>query len=271
MGRGHTAVLEAASHAARLAGSHILDNLGKLRSSDIGLKQASDFVTRVDRESEEIIVSALRGVFPEYGFLAEESMRDGPSPGGLRWIIDPLDGTTNFIHSYPMFAVSIALEKDGGILAAVVLDPLREELFSAFRGEGAYLGDRRLEVSGRTDLSDCLVATGFPFRQKHMLGKYLEMFSRVMERVSDIRRAGAAALDLAHLASGRCEGFFELGLSPWDIAAGSLLITEAGGIVTDFGGGEGFLGTGNVLAGVPALHPFLLGEAASVFKGIIEE
>lgn len=263
-------VIEAASHAARRAGSHVLDNLGKLQSIDIGLKHASDFVTRVDRESEAMIVRDLRDAFPEHGFLAEETMRDEAAPGGYRWIIDPLDGTTNFIHGYPMFAVSIALESEAGIVAGVVLDPLRDELFTALEGEGAYLKGRRLEVSGRTELSDCLVATGFPFKQKHMIGKYLQMFSNVLERVSDIRRAGAAALDLAHLAAGRCDGFFELGLSPWDVAAGCLLITEAGGIITDFGGGDGFLETGNVLAGTPALHAALLKDAGQVFAGIVE-
>jgi myo-inositol-1(or 4)-monophosphatase len=273
MGNGHAEdllALEAASNAARLAGLHILNNLGKLQSADIGLKKASDFVTRVDRESEEIIVSALRDSFPDYGFLAEESMRDEATESGARWIIDPLDGTTNYIHSYPMFAVSIALEKKGDIVAGAVLDPLRDELFTALKGEGAYLGNRRLKVSGRTDLADCLVSTGFPFRQKHMLDRYMEMFSKVMEHVSDIRRAGAAALDFAHLAAGRCDGFFELGLSPWDIAAGGLLISEAGGIITDFGGGGEFLDTGNVLAGVPALHPVLLREAGTVFAGVVE-
>jgi len=269
MDMGPAGALDAASKAARLAGAHILDNLGKLQGADIDLKKASDFVTRVDRECEEIIISTLRDAFPGPGFLAEETMRDEETAGGMRWIIDPLDGTTNFIHSYPMFAVSIALQKDGKIVAAAVLDPLRDELFTAVRGEGAYLSGRRLEVSGRTDLSTCLVATGFPFRQKHIMGRYMELFTRVMGHVSDIRRAGAAALDLAHLASGRCDGFFELGLSPWDIAAGSLLITEAGGLVTDFGGGESFLSTGNVLAGVPALHPVLLREAGAVFEGTV--
>jgi len=263
-------VIEAASNAALRAGSHILDNLGKLRSDDIGLKQASDFVTTVDRKSEEIIVRALRDDFPEYGFLAEEAMRDQAVPGGMRWIIDPLDGTTNFIHGYPMFAVSIALEHDGGIVAAVVLDPLREELFTALKGGGAYLGGRIIQVSGRTDLSACLVATGFPFRQKNVLDRYMELFKRIMGRVSDIRRAGAAALDLSHLASGRCDGFFELGLSPWDIAAGGLLITEAGGIITDFGGGDGFLDSGNVIAGVPVLHPALLEEVRAVFGPTVD-
>ena len=216
-----------------------------------------------------MLVKGLRGILPEAGFVAEEGTA-GESGEDYQWIIDPIDGTTNFIHSYPMFAVSIALEKDGSIMAGVVLDPLRDELFSALRGEGAFIGDRKLEVSGRTELSSCLVATGFPFRQRHMLGRYLELFSGVMEHVSDIRRAGAAALDLAHLAAGRCDGFFELDLSLWDIEAGSLLITEAGGIITDFGGGSEFLGTGNVLAGVPALHPVLLREAGEVFAGVVD-
>lgn len=262
--------LQAAASAARKAGEHILSNLGRLAPGDVGMKQASDFVTRVDRESEEIIIKEIRAAFPGHSFLAEESAHEERTRGGYRWIIDPLDGTTNFIHSYPAFAVSIALEHDGGIVAAVVLDPLRGELFRAARGGGAFLGEQRLTVSSRTEMSGCLVATGFPFKQKDMLPKYLELFSLVLHRVSDIRRAGAAALDLAHLSAGRCDGFFELGLSPWDIAAGSLLITEAGGVVTDFGGGGEYLATGNVIAGNPSVHPVLLGDAQAIFGSTVE-
>ena len=255
--------------AALRAGSLIVRNLGKVEQGDIDQKQVSDFVTRVDRESEILIKDMIMDEYPDHSFLAEESSRD--EEGGYRWIIDPLDGTTNFIHGYPMFAVSIALEYEGRIVLGVVYDPLREELFSATLGGGAYLGNRRITVSSRTDISTCLLATGFPFKQKQMLPKYLELFSRLFVRVSGIRRAGAAALDFAHLAAGRCDGFFELGLAPWDIAAGSLLITEAGGIITDFSGGSDYLQTGNVLAGISSTHPVILADTREVFSGIIDK
>ena len=266
-----TAFMDVAASSARGAGALILDNLGKLKDADVGSKQASsDFVTRVDRESEALIVGAIKSVFSSHKFLAEESLR--AEPGGYRWIIDPLDGTTNFIHGYPAFAVSIALELDGEIIVAVVFDPLRDEMFQAIKGQGAWLnGTSRLEVSAIDAHARFLITTGFPFKQKHMLDKYLELFSAIFKDVSGIRRAGAAALDFAHLASGRCDGFFELGLAPWDIAAGSLLIKEAGGIITDFSGGGDYLETGNVLAGNSVSHPFILDRARAVFDGIINK
>jgi myo-inositol-1(or 4)-monophosphatase len=246
----------------------ILEGLGSLNSLEIDRKQAADFVTRVDRDSEKAIISAISSQYPSHRFLAEESSRD--DAGGFRWIIDPLDGTTNFIHGYPAFAVSIALESDGELIAAAVLDPLRDELFTATKGGGVYLNGGRMSVAAFRGLEMCLVSTGFPFRQKHLIGLYLDAFERILLNVSDIRRAGAAALDFAHLACGRCDGFFELGLSPWDIAAGALLVTEAGGVVTDFSGGDGFLSTGNVIAGLPEVHGMLLAETRAVFSGKVD-
>lgn len=262
--------LGTAARAARQAGGHILRNLGRLSRRDVDLKQAADFVTRVDREAEDIIVREIQSAHPGHRVLSEELHRKEASPGGMRWIVDPLDGTTNYIHGYPMFAVSIALESDGRIVLGVILDPLRDELFTAELERGAFLNDEPIGVSSFSSLSECLITTGFPFRQKQMLDAYLEAFKRIFLRVSGIRRAGSAALDLAHLAAGRCDGFFELGLSPWDVAAGSLLVTEAGGLVTDLGGGGDYLRTGNIVAGTPAVHPELLREMRGVFAGSVD-
>jgi myo-inositol-1(or 4)-monophosphatase len=257
--------LQKAQEAARMAGAHIVANLGKLRSDEIDSKQAADFVTRVDRESEDMIVRLIKDSFPGHSFLAEESHHERDS-GGYRWIIDPLDGTTNFIHQYPVFAVSIALQHESEIIVGVVFDPLRNEMFSAVKGGGAQLNGKPISVSGRSDRQSALVATGFPFRRKELLDDYLRLFRAVLIKVSDIRRAGSAALDLVHVASGRCDAFFELGLSPWDIAAGSLIIKEAGGLVTDFKGGEDYLESGNIVAGTPEIHRVLLTEVKEVFR-----
>ena len=254
--------------AATLAGQCILKNLGTISEADVTTKQASDFVTRVDRESEELIKSTIREDFPDHLILAEESDRDS-ADGNYRWIIDPLDGTTNFIHGYPAFSVSIALESKGEIILGVIFDPLRNEIFSAEKGKGAFLNGKPIRVSTIKDMGFSLIATGFPFRQKNVIDDYLKLFKNIFYRVSDIRRAGSAALDLAHLASGRCDGFFEIGLGPWDIAAGSIIIREAGGTVSDFGGGDQFLETGNIVAANKELHDAMLNEVKTVFHGIL--
>lgn len=259
--------LKIAIKAAKLAGEVILSNLGKVSKGDINLKHASDFVTYVDRESERMIIKTIKEVCPEHTFLAEESLKED---GDYLWIIDPLDGTTNYIHGYPMFAVSIALRHEDKIKVGVVYDPLRDELFTAMKDNGAYMNGEPIRVSWIDTIGNSLITTGFPFRRKEMIDFYLKLFKRLFNRVSDIRRAGSAALDLAHLASGRCDGFFELGLSPWDVAAGSLLIKEAGGIVTDFGGGEEYINTGNIVASTPALHKEILKEVKAVFEGVID-
>lgn len=264
------AFLDVGIRAAQLAGQAIIDNLGKISKKDINYKMASDFVTRVDKESEEIIIKTIKKEFPDHHFLAEESFKE-TALEAYRWIIDPLDGTTNYIHQYPVFSISIALEYQKEIIVGVVYDPLREELFTAEKGRGAFLNKHQIQVSMIHSLRDCLVTTGFPFRSKEFIDVYLKLFRNVFQKISDLRRAGSAALDLSYLACGRCEGFFEIGLSPWDIAAGDILIREAGGFVTDFGGGNEYLLTGNIVAGNPAVHKKLLKEVKDVFKGIIDK
>jgi len=261
--------LNRAIDASKLAGRHILDNLGKLSKDEIDTKQSSDFVTRVDKESEEIIVRIIKERFPEHHFLAEETHKDN-EPGEYRWIIDPLDGTTNFIHQYPAFSVSIALEHKGEVIVGVIFDPLRNELFTAEKEGGAFLNDNSIRVSQLNDMGSALITTGFPFRKKQLLDDYLRLFKSILMKVSDIRRAGSAALDLAHLACGRCDGFFEIGLNPWDVAAGSIIIKEAGGIISDFGGGNNYLLTGNIVAGTPFIHNEILNEVKRVFQGLID-
>ncbi|HYA11399.1 MAG TPA: inositol monophosphatase family protein [Thermodesulfovibrionales bacterium] len=260
--------LDIAIKAARLAGQIIFSHLGKISKRDIGLKQASDFVTSVDRESEKIIIDTIKEYFPDHHFLAEEALKEF-GKGKYRWIIDPLDGTTNYIHGYPVFSVSIALEFEGEIVLGVILDPLRNELFWTEKGTGAYLNCSSIEVSN-INIRESLITTGFPFRSKEMIDPYLKLFKNIFLKVSDLRRAGSAALDLAYLACGRCDGFFELGLSPWDIAAGSLLIKEAGGVVTDFGGDNHYLMTGNIVAGNPEVHKEIVREVKNIFTGIID-
>ena len=259
-------LLETATRAAMLAGEVIQKKLGSISKSDIDVKQASDFVTKVDRESEELIINTIRRNFPDHNFLAEESLKES---GRHLWIIDPLDGTTNFIHQYPVFSVSIALKFEGEVILGVVYDPMRQELFTAEKGNGAFLNGNPFKISPITDLAESLIATGFPFRKKEIIDDYLKLFRNIFDQVSDIRRAGSAAIDLAYVACGRCDGFFEIGLSPWDIAAGSILIKEAGGIITDFSGGDEHLITGNVVAAAAKLHGKLLKEIKDVFSETI--
>lgn len=262
--------LETAVKASRIAGEFILQNLGKLSTGDINTKQRSDFVTYVDKESEDLIIKIIKQNYPGHGILAEESINE-TSSSEYRWIIDPLDGTTNFIHGFPVFAVSIALEHKGEMIAGVVYDPLRKESFTALKGYGAYLNCQPLKQLEATDLSRSLISTGFPFKQREHMDNYLKLFKNIISKVSDIRRAGSAAIDLSYLAAGRCDGFFEIGLSPWDIAAGTLLIKETGGIVTDFSGGSDYLTTGNIVAGPPTVHKELVKDVKSVFKGVIDK
>lgn len=262
--------LGTAFRAAILAGEFIQNNIGKISESDIDIKQASDFVTHIDRGSEQIILKLIRERFPEHYFLTEESLKEEGS-GEYRWIIDPLDGTTNYIHGYPVFSVSIALELNHDIMLGLIYDPLRGDIFTAEKGGGAFLNGKPVKVSNVTEMSNGLISTGFPFRKRNLIDEYLKLFKNIFHRVSDIRRAGSAALDLAYIACGRCEGFFEIALSPWDMAAGSLLIKEAGGIVTDFSGGDEYLTTGNIIAATPAFHGEMLKEVKGVFNGIIEK
>jgi myo-inositol-1(or 4)-monophosphatase len=210
-------------------------------------KQQWDFVSEVDKLAEAEIVKELRRAYPDHAILAEESGATGKGP--LTWVIDPLDGTHNYLRGIPHFCVSIALLEKGVPIHAVVFDPLRDELYTASKGDGAYLNDRRMRVGKRENLSGAMIATGFPFRQREHLGPQLDMTRAILGQAEDIRRSGSAALDLAYVAAGRYDGYFEIGLKPWDMAAGVLLVHEAGGRYCDFAGRDGIPASGNIIAG----------------------
>ena len=249
-------MLNIAVKAARRAGSMITRASEDIGSLTINDKSYNDFVTEVDIASERIIIDILKEAYPSHSFLGEESGLSNDSDNV--WIIDPLDGTTNFLHNYPQYAVSIALVQKGEITQAVVYDPNRNDLFTATKGQGAYLNDRRIRVSKKTKLKDSLIGTGFPFRDFKHLSDYLKVLEDVIINTSGIRRPGAAALDLAYVAAGRLDGFWEIGLSKWDIAAGGLLVTEAGGIVSDFAEKQNWLETGNILCSNPYIYEPLI-------------
>jgi myo-inositol-1(or 4)-monophosphatase len=255
-------MLNTAVKAARKAGSIINRASLDVDLVKVASKGRSDFVTEVDRAAEQAIVDILLKAYPDHAILAEESGASGDSE--YTWIIDPLDGTTNFIHGFPQYAVSIALRHREHVTQAVVYDPTRNELFTASRGRGAFLNERRIRVSRRSKLSECLIGTGFPFRSFEHLDEYVRMFRSVTEHTAGIRRPGAAALDLAYVAAGRLDGFWEIGLSPWDMAAGSLLILEAGGLVADFKGETAYLEEGRIVCGAPKIFPQLLNLVGSV-------
>jgi len=247
--------------AARRAATIINQAANHLELLSIETKAPNDFVTEVDRAAEAAIVGILREAFPEHGILAEESAHSDAGDGREAeyvWMIDPLDGTTNFIHGFPQYAISIALTRKGVPEHAVIFDPVSNELFTASRGRGAYMNDRRIRVSRCPRLGDALLGTGFPFRQFAHIDTYLAMFRELAQKSVGLRRAGAAALDLAYVASSRLDGFWEIGLSPWDMAAGALLIQEAGGFVADFDGEGGYLKSGNIVAGTPKVFTELL-------------
>jgi myo-inositol-1(or 4)-monophosphatase len=248
-------MLNVAVKAARAAGAIINRAALDVEAVRISQKQVNDFVTEVDHASEQVIIETLLGAYPQHGILAEESGREhGRKDADHVWIIDPLDGTTNFIHGFPVYCVSIALAVKGRVEQAVIYDPTRNDLFTATRGRGAYVNDRRLRVSKRIQLKECLISTGFPFRPGDNFNTYLRMMSDVMQRTAGLRRPGAAALDLAYVAAGFTDGFFETGLSPWDVAAGSLLVTEAGGLVGNFTGDSDFLEQRECVAGNPKVY-----------------
>src|SRR5512135_3797314 len=255
-------MLNTAVKAARKAGSIINRARLDVDLVKVASKSRSDFVTEVDRAAAQAIVVILLKAYPDLAILAEESGSSGDSE--YTWIIDPLDGTTNFIHGFPQYAVSIALRHREHVTQAVVYDPTRNELFTASRGRGAFLNERRIRVSKRSKLSECLIGTGFPFRSFEHLDEYVRMFRSVTEHTAGIRRPGAAALDLAYVAAGRLDGFWEIGLSPWDMAAGSLLILEAGGLVSDFKGEPAYLEEGRIVCGAPKIFPQLLNLVGSV-------
>lgn len=251
--------LTIAVKAARRAASVINRASTQLDLLTVQTKSQNDFVTEVDRAAENAIIEVLRDAYPEHGILAEESGESRESGDSeYRWIIDPLDGTTNFIHGFPQYAVSIALARNNVLEQAVVYDPTRNELFTASKGRGAFLNDRRIRVSKRTRLNEALIGTGFPYREFDHVDAYLAMFKDLTQKSAGIRRPGAAALDLAYVACGRLDGFWEIGLQPWDMAAGVLMIQEAGGLVSDLAGEGTFLDTGNIVAGTPKVFGQLL-------------
>ena len=248
-------MINVAVKAARAAGSIINRAALDVEAVRISQKQVNDFVTEVDQAAEAAIIETLLAAYPGHGIWAEESGREhGAKDSEFVWIIDPLDGTTNFIHGLPVYCVSIALAVKGKVEQAVVYDPTRNDLFTATKGRGAYLNDRRLRVSKRVRLQDSLISTGFPYRPGDDFNSYLKMMGDVMQKTSGLRRPGAAALDLAYVAAGYTEGFFETGLQPWDVAAGSLLVTEAGGLVGNFSGDADFLEQGECMAGNPRIY-----------------
>jgi myo-inositol-1(or 4)-monophosphatase len=224
---------------------------------EVRSKRANDFVTQVDRAAEDAIIDIVSKAYPDHGFLAEESGRTG-GRAEYTWIIDPVDGTTNFIHGFPQYCVSIAVRQRETLAHAVIYDPVRNELFTSSRGAGAFLNDRRIRVSKCQNLKDALVGTGFPFKELSRLDLYMRQLRAMLESTSGVRRAGAAALDLAYVACGRLDAFWELGLSPWDMAAGVLLIQEAGGLVGDLSGESGYMASGDLCAATPKLFPQLL-------------
>jgi myo-inositol-1(or 4)-monophosphatase len=249
-------MLNTAVKAARRAGTIINRASNNLDSLTVRAKQENDFVSEVDQKAEQAIIDVLLAAYPNHAILAEESGETGDSE--FQWIIDPLDGTTNFLHGFPQYAISIALRVKGQLDQAVVYDPTRNELFTASKGAGAFLNDRRIRVSKQIKLADSLIGTGFPYRDFTHLDAYTGMFRDLVQKTSGLRRPGSAALDLAWVAAGRSDGFFEIGLNPWDIAAGCLLIKEAGGLVSDFTGEDGYLKSGHVVAGTPKVFAQLL-------------
>jgi len=249
-------ILNIAIRAARSAGNIIVRSMDRLDTLTIETKSSRDFVTEVDRQAEQEIINVIRKAYPDHGFLAEESGESGS--GEFQWIIDPLDGTTNFLHGFPHFAVSIALKHKGRLEQAVVYNPVSEELFTATRGGGAQLNERRIRVSKVHKYENALLGTGFPFKDLTHMEPFLHILKDVLSQSSGVRRPGAASLDLAYIAAGRLDGFWEFGLQPWDMAAGILLVQEAGGLVSDFRGGNHFMESGNIVAANPKIFKILL-------------
>ncbi len=250
-------MLNIAVKAARRAGALI--NRAALEGGlEVRAKNRNDFVTQVDKAAEQAIIDVIRRAYPEHSFLAEESGASAGARPEFLWVIDPLDGTTNYIHGFPQYCVSIALEHKGVLTQAVVYDPAKNELFTASRGRGAFVDDRRMRVTKCAQLTDALVGTGFPFKELDRIDAYMRQLRTVMSTAAGVRRAGAAALDLAYVAAGRLDGFWEMGLSRWDMAAGALLIQEAGGLVSDLEGKAAFLDRGEIAAATPKVLPQLL-------------
>jgi myo-inositol-1(or 4)-monophosphatase len=247
-------LLNVMANAALKAARGLIRDFGEVEQLQVSVKGPGDFVSTADLKAERTLRTELTRARPGYGLLFEESGPQAGSDQRHRWIVDPLDGTTNFLHGIPHFAISIALERDGEVVAGVVYEPIRDEMYSAEKGLGAYVNDRRLRVSARRQLAEAVIGTGMPFRTRGDHSAYLATLAAVMAATSGVRRMGAAALDLAYVAAGRYDGFWEFGLSPWDIAAGMLLVREAGGYVTDMASGHDMMTTGDVLVANDHLH-----------------
>lgn len=253
-----SALLNVMVQAAFKAGRALSRDFGEVENLQVSLKGPGDYVSQADRKAEEIVLGELSRARPTYGFLGEEGGESKGTDGQHRWIVDPLDGTTNFLHGIPHFAVSIALERDGAVVAGVIYNPVTDELFTADRGKGAFLNDRRIRVAGRRTLEDCVIGTGVPHLGRGDHGAYLNELGRVMGEVAGIRRMGAAALDMAYVAAGRLDGYWEDGVSPWDLAAGIIMLREAGGFVSDKLGGGKMFDNKTVVAGNERIQKELL-------------
>lgn len=251
-------MLTMAVRAARAAGTVISRATDHVADLTIESKQRNDFVSEVDRQAEHAIIDILKRAYPDHQFLGEESGDSGQADSAYRWIIDPLDGTTNFLHGLPHYSVSIALEYQGRLELGVIYNPSNQELYTAERGGGAFLNNRRIRVAGLRNLEGALLGTGFPFRLEQDIDAYLKTFRALHGPLAGIRRAGSAALDLAYVAAGRLDGYWEFGLRPWDIAAGVLMVREAGGVVVDFSGKEEFMTNGNLIAANPKITHAML-------------
>ncbi|RWL18304.1 inositol monophosphatase family protein [Mesorhizobium sp.] len=253
-----SAILNVMVQAAMKAGRSLSRDFGEVQNLQVSMKGPGDYVSQADRKAEDILFTELSKARPGYAFLMEERGLIEGDDGQHRWIVDPLDGTTNFLHGIPLFAISIALERQGQIVAGVVYNPAMDELYTAERGGGAFMNDRRLRVAGRTKLIDTVIGCGVPHLGRGQHGNFLVELRNVMAEVSGVRRLGSASLDLAYVAAGRMDGFWETGLSAWDVAAGILLIREAGGFISDFAGGQNMLDGGSIVAGNEIIQRALL-------------
>jgi len=253
-----SALLNVMVQAAMKAGRSLARDFGEVQNLQVSLKGPGDYVSQADRRAEKIVYTELSRARPDYGFLMEESGEIESKDGQHRWLVDPLDGTTNFLHGIPVFAVSIALERQGQIVAGVIYNPAMDELYTAERGGGAFLNDRRLRVASRNKLVDSVIGTGIPHLGRGHHGHYLVELRNVMAETAGIRRMGAVALDLAYVAGGRLDGFWEDGMHPWDLGAGILMVREAGGFVSDKNGGQDMFTNHSIVAGNEAIHGALL-------------
>jgi myo-inositol-1(or 4)-monophosphatase len=243
-----SALFNVMDRAVRKAARGLVRDFGEVENLQVSVKGPADFVSTADLQAERTLKQELAKARPGYGFLAEEGGSDAGSDSSNRWIIDPLDGTTNFLHGIPHFCISVGLERDGEIVAGMIYEPLRDEMFFAEKGSGAFVNHKRLRVSGRSKIADSVIGTGIPFRERGDHPRYLKLLEAVMGNTAGVRRMGSAALDLAYVAAGRFDGFFEFGLNAWDVAAGIIIVREAGGFVTEIDGGKNMLTSGSILA-----------------------